>query len=218
MARKRSDLPTIAEWKNPGFGNRDPYYLRAYRLKTKFNLDFDDYKALLIKQDEKCAICTTDDPGQKDWHVDMNHETKKVRGLLCNRCNIGIGYFGEEVVLLNRVWDYMTLRNMKYFRVTGDKTGVVGLGRKDPRYYRAYMLLRNVGMTLSDYDRLFEREGGRCAICGTTDSGQRDFHVDHCHDTGHVRGLLCGRCNIGLGYFRNDEEIMKRAVIYLSSF
>lgn len=54
--------------------------------------------------------------------------------------------------------------------------------------------------------------GGGCAICGRTD---RKLHIDHCHTTGRVRGLLCSGCNTALGKFRDSERILLSAVEYL---
>lgn len=56
----------------------------------------------------------------------------------------------------------------------------------------------------------------RCAICLTTHS-QADLHVDHCHATGTVRGLLCSFCNTGLGLFRDNPEALRMAVRYLTA-
>lgn len=50
-----------------------------------------------------------------------------------------------------------------------------------------------------------------CGICG----GNRNLHVDHDHDTGRFRGILCRNCNIGLGHFRSNRELLLKAVEYL---
>lgn len=65
----------------------------------------------------------------------------------------------------------------------------------------------------SELCRLKQRQGNACAICG------RDavLHVDHCHKTGRVRGLLCQTCNTGLGKFCEDPERLRRAVEYLTN-
>ena len=70
------------------------------------------------------------------------------------------------------------------------------------------------GMEAEDYEEMFRRQGGVCAICGEPPTG-KDLAVDHCHTSGDVRGLLCTRCNIGLGYFKDDEERLKKAIAYL---
>jgi len=76
------------------------------------------------------------------------------------------------------------------------------------------------GITLEEFNRILEKQGGRCAICGTTESGGRHntFHVDHCHGSNRVRGLLCLNCNRGIGYFHDNVETLKNAAKYLRRF
>ena len=75
---------------------------------------------------------------------------------------------------------------------------------------------RKFGITLERFRELKESQGGRCAICRADEpGGHGTFHVDHCHETGVVRGLLCYRCNVGLGYFKDDPETVARAFTYL---
>ncbi len=76
-------------------------------------------------------------------------------------------------------------------------------------------LRRKYGMTLEDYDRMFEAQGRVCAICDEARPKERTLHVDHDHETGVVRGLLCFRCNNALGDFREDHELFERAADYL---
>lgn len=54
-----------------------------------------------------------------------------------------------------------------------------------------------------------------CLICGEQPPGGQALAVDHCHTTGKIRGLLCSRCNIGLGQFRDDPDLLEFARIYL---
>lgn len=74
------------------------------------------------------------------------------------------------------------------------------------------------GLTKEGFDRLWAEQEGRCAICRDplADEPYR-LHVDHCHETGAVRGLLCGGCNVGLGNYRDDPKLLRAAADYLES-
>jgi hypothetical protein len=85
--------------------------------------------------------------------------------------------------------------------------------KQTPEYRRA-RLLANYGMTIDDYNSLLARQGGGCAVCHKPPS-KRSLHVDHCHETGVVRGLLCFRCNYGMSYFSEQPERLRQAADYL---
>lgn len=95
--------------------------------------------------------------------------------------------------------------------------------RRNPTPYRLQdrrQLLKQYGLTIETYNALAEAQGGKCAICEGPPCGRKGesgarFHVDHCHETGRVRGLLCHRCNTALGSFRDDRELLRRALAYL---
>jgi hypothetical protein len=74
------------------------------------------------------------------------------------------------------------------------------------------------GLTLAQFDAMMAQQNNACAICGTeaVDRWGR-LHVDHCHASGNVRGLLCGACNKGLGHFRDSATLLHAAVAYLSN-
>jgi hypothetical protein len=71
------------------------------------------------------------------------------------------------------------------------------------------------GMERGEYQQRHDVQGGVCAICGGTNADGRALYVDHCHATGTVRGLLCGRCNFLLGHSQDNIAILKKAVAYL---
>ncbi len=77
------------------------------------------------------------------------------------------------------------------------------------------MVIKTYGLELGDYDRLYQGQGGVCAICRRATGKTKRLAVDHDHDTGLVRGLLCGPCNKLVGYFRNSPEAFLRAAEYL---
>ena len=82
-------------------------------------------------------------------------------------------------------------------------------------YMYEYHLKRMYGLTKDDYDRLLEAQNNGCAICGNPCDIHKKLSADHDHQTGRVRGLLCHRCNTGLGCFRDDPNRLLKAVEYL---
>jgi len=80
-------------------------------------------------------------------------------------------------------------------------------------------LKRTFGITLEDYNRMIEEQGGGCAICGATGSKKngekQSLSVDHNHDNDKVRGVLCHKCNVGLGHFLDDIDLLTKATEYL---
>lgn len=85
----------------------------------------------------------------------------------------------------------------------------------NPDKMRDYFLNKNYGLTREQYDAMLEAQGGTCAICRNPPTATRMLDVDHCHGTQKVRGLLCTSCNNGLGRFKDNPELLKRAAIYL---
>jgi hypothetical protein len=90
---------------------------------------------------------------------------------------------------------------------------------KGPRF--DYDLLKRYGITVADYETMLAAQGGRCAICRTDkpmpSDEDRRWHVDHCHATHRVRGLLCNSCNLGLGKFKDDPTLIRVAIAYLEA-
>ena len=73
------------------------------------------------------------------------------------------------------------------------------------------------GISLAEYSALLQKQGGHCAICPRTAADQRgrSLLVDHDHTTKQVRGLLCTKCNSGLGALGDNEEGLARALAYV---
>jgi len=89
------------------------------------------------------------------------------------------------------------------------------LDRQNARDYRPANL-RKYGTTVAGYEALLIFQGSRCALCFTDEpGGQGMFHVDHCHVSGQIRGLLCARCNVGIGMLRENLAVLVRARAYL---
>jgi hypothetical protein len=86
---------------SPSERRRDASYRRLYGITLA------DYEAMMTAQEDRCAICGETPPG-RTLHVDHDHETKKVRGLLCYGCNSGIGHFRDRPDLLRGAIDYLS--------------------------------------------------------------------------------------------------------------
>ena len=81
---------------------------------------------------------------------------------------------------------------------------------------RKSRLRREYGVTPESVDEMYTVQGGKCAICsGALTWKVNGLHVDHDHRTKWVRGLLCGRCNLGIGQFEDSTELLQKAIEYL---
>lgn len=82
------------------------------------------------------------------------------------------------------------------------------------KYQKKANLKRYYGITPAEYDTYYSRQNGVCAICKQP-PGKRKLAVDHDHVTKRIRGLLCARCNTGLGQFIDSVNLLQKAVEYL---
>jgi hypothetical protein len=93
--------------------------------------------------------------------------------------------------------------------------------KRNPDLAKNSDLKRSYGITLAQYEAMLAAQGGKCAICRgpertrDKDGGPRRMPVDHDHNTGKVRGLICTHCNRALGMFRDSVEILKAAIEYV---
>lgn len=87
----------------------------------------------------------------------------------------------------------------------------------DKELKRAEYVYKTYGLSPGNYSDMLEAQEYVCAICQGIDEN-KFLAVDHCHETGKVRGLLCLKCNTGLGYFRDNVYSLKKAAKYLEKF
>ena len=97
----------------------------------------------------------------------------------------------------------------QYYLRNAAKISAQRKANRGPRY--EYELRNKYGLSKEGYEELLQRAGGKCEVCGATEK----LAVDHCHDSLVVRGILCKHCNTGLGYFRDREDLLAKAVTYL---
>lgn len=100
--------------------------------------------------------------------------------------------------------------NQKYALENKDK-----IKEYNSKRYRSSQLAQ-YGLTEETYFEILKTQGGTCALCDRP-PGDKHLAVDHCHTTGVVRGILCGWCNRGLGLFKDNIKVLKRAITYLEA-
>lgn len=118
---------------------------------------------------------------------------------------------------------YNETRRQKYHSDTeerGKRLQIAARSRKrlGTRGVRDAQLQSVFGINVDEYDRILEYQEGGCAICGRSPSAEgKALAVDHNHDNGQVRGLLCQRCNFALGHMRDEPRLLRAAADYLES-
>lgn len=87
-----------------------------------------------------------------------------------------------------------------------------------PNDVRKTYLKHKYKLTLEQFNKMLDEQNGKCALCQKEHSGRKDrksLFVDHCHKTNKVRGLLCNKCNCGLGNFQDNTDYLQSAIDYL---
>lgn len=108
------------QWRklNPGYDrtHRNVEKVREGAWRRRYGVTREDYDAMLERQNGVCGICGTKEPGKgnKYFHIDHDHDTKKVRGLLCDKCNRGIGLLGDNALVVIEAYKYLV--GTKYAR------------------------------------------------------------------------------------------------------
>lgn len=87
---------------------------------------------------------------------------------------------------------------------------------KNPEKHKDSRLKGVYGIGIDEFNRMRQEQNYSCAICGAhEDTSIKGLAVDHCHNKGHVRGLLCSKCNTGLGHFKDNVAFLRNAIEYL---
>ncbi|MFB9473832.1 endonuclease VII domain-containing protein [Nonomuraea salmonea] len=178
---------------------------RNYLLQYRYGITEDDFERMLARQGGLCAICQAV-PGT---FVDHCHATGRVRGVLCFNCNNGLGHFTDNLVLLELAALYLE------GEVLWPEFVVLPEGRGDSPVApsRTYHLSRRYRVRHEDVERMISAQHGLCVVCWD----RPPEHVDHCHRSGAVRQVLCLPCNTGIGQFRDDPGVVRRALSYVEA-
>lgn len=163
---------------------------RFKTIKRVFNIDKQQYKNYTNKINFKCEICQNDMRFlSRGINIDHCHKTGRIRGFLCQYCNLGMGCFEDNISLMNNAIYYLDL-DSNYGQYTRVKN----------KYYKLY-------------DILFNFQNGKCDIC---DKNNQRFVLDHNHINNNIRGLLCHNCNNGLSNFKDSIINLNLAIQYLT--
>lgn len=138
------------------------------------------------------------------------HRIKRIRNDLPLS---GINFKWEEPLIANPNSDDIKKYRREY---------MVEYNKKSSRNIKNLYLLRDYGITIDEFEIKLEQQDFKCAICGenekmvnaTTKKINR-LSIDHCHKTGDIRGLLCSNCNRGIGFFKDSQELLLKAIEYL---
>jgi hypothetical protein len=127
----------------------------------------------------------------------------------------------EEKREKNRIKNIIWRKNNKEKYIQS----VANYRKKYPDRIKDCKLKERYNITLNQYNEMFQKQNGKCAICGNEESALHNYSkkvqklaVDHCHKTGKIRALLCRDCNRGLGKFREDILILNNAIEYLKTY
>lgn len=134
------------------------------------------------------------DPKRRKKHYTENRETYLLRSKIYNEQN-------KEKIKV-KTQEYYKNNKMQFLEYSWKSNGVLN---KNSEFFKK-----------KDFDELFEKANKSCMICGVTNANHvKGFVVDHCHKTGFARGILCAHCNVALGSFRDDKNILQKAIDYL---
>ena len=141
-----------------------------------------------------------------DWRLHHREEIKKTN----------TQYYAENYLKLREYRKQYKLKNKEKVRAQE-----LQYRQQHPEKIKEHDLLANHGITLKEYNILLSSQNNVCKICGKLETSKeknkkvKSLAVDHDHKTGKIRGLLCGKCNKGIGLFQDSIEILTNAICYL---
>lgn len=150
----------------------------------------------------KCKLCKTKD----DFHV--SRSSYKGRFSQCKEC-----------VLRDRKTPEGETKRKAQLKAYRDNTKEIPeRAEKHKRATKSSGFYVNYGIDIKIYETMLDTQKSKCALCDIhMELSYRGLVVDHCHTTGRVRGLLCNKCNLGIGHLQDDTSIIEKALVYLKS-
>lgn len=122
----------------------------------------------------------------------------------------------EKVNKKTRLWRQKNPEAVKNQRKRSNSAKREKYKKSDKRSYKHRIIKRLYGIGIEEYEIMLHEQNSACKICGKTQ--KQNLAIDHCHKTKTVRGLLCSKCNLGLGHFNDDIKRLQNAIDYIRSF
>lgn len=175
--------------------------------KCGANKSLDEYSRSKGAKDGRhhyCKVCSSERNAARYASL-PKHYTPTVTSKMCRRC-------GTE----KPSSEFAQHLKSKDGLQSQCRTCVVEWNANNANLRKDKKLQKNYGITLSQYNEILSRQGERCGCCGTDSTDVVGYmYVDHDHDTGEIRGILCFRCNTGIGMLGDTLESLEKAVCYL---
>ena len=186
-----------------------------WQLRRLYGLDWNDFCTMVKSQRGKCLICSKK-PKQR-LSVDHCHKTGRIRGLLCQPCNLRVGFvewFLAKDLEVKRIFAYQKSRLV----IPKPKPRKSSLHSRHPKARHAEGLRRKYNLLPNQYNELLRRQKGRCLLCNGKQ--KKRLTVDHNHEDKRIRGLLCHQCNLRVGFVEwilRSNYIVERIMKYLKA-
>lgn len=165
----------------------------------------------------KCPCCNK----VRFYKTKCGFDRANKKGLYCKSCINSIIQGGTGSVIKNEkrkcsnCKEYKTLENYFELKAGGFHSACLVCSKKLSKdYHKNTYRFNKYNIDKSYYDNLVEKQENKCKICLNVTI---KFHIDHCHKNGHVRGLLCSKCNKALGLVNDNINILENAIKYLKN-
>lgn len=199
---------------DPAYRLRNNARVHYWKIAREFGLTARDLEKMLTSQNGLCGICATDITSKP--YLDHDHVNGYARGLLCNQCNIGLARFKDRTDFIQLAISYLSKDGENGWKGNNITNALSRRSKYKEMTEREMHLWKKYRLTPQELEFIIHQQDGKCAICEVYILEKP--YVDHNHSTGRIRGLLCNACNNGLAMFKDNIEIMKKAIEYLEKY
>lgn len=131
----------------------------------------------------------------------------------------------DKLNMYSKIWRLENKDRIKEYQKKWELDNKQILSEQSKKYYenhkeqyRRSHMRRFYGITLEEFNKILDKQDNKCKICKNNFKNSKDTHIDHCHETGKIRDLLCADCNKMIGTAKENVEILKEAIKYLENW